>query len=221
MRLRLLERLHVQVAVVVFTALDILGVVALERVHVEDGAEAAAVRPGLSFDADVKLAAVRGVRVAREHSGLLHVGGVGADEPFGDFALVAAVHQVGPDAHALVVVVRESRRALVPRALAVPAGEEDAAVVGVGEDAVQPRAVGGADRWLQVRAVATVDGERIGAVFPQWINIIEHESVAARLEACGAIAAGVVLVAAFVVGVEAELVRTLEVVALLTSRVGG
>ena len=62
--------------------------------------------------------------------------------------MITTVHGVGPHADALVIVVRESGRALVTRGLSVPARVENAAVVVIGEDAVQTRAVGGGNRRL-------------------------------------------------------------------------
>lgn len=145
---QLFRELGVQLAVVLFAAAHVFGLVALQRVHVEHRAEAAAVRPRHALDADVKLAAVGGVRVPGVVARLVHLGRVGTHEAVADLGLVAALDQVGPDADALLVVVGEAGRALVLGRLAVPAGVEDATVGGVGEQAVEARAVGRRDRRL-------------------------------------------------------------------------
>ena len=55
---------------------------------------------------------------------------------------------VGPHANSRLTVVRQTGRALVAGRLAVPTVPEGVALLLVGEDSVQPRAVGSADSGL-------------------------------------------------------------------------
>jgi len=138
---QLLCQLGVHVAVVLLAAGHIFWLVALERVYVEDGAKAATVWARNALNANVKLATVGGVGVPGVVAGLVHLGGIWAHEAVANLGLVAPLHQVGPNANALLVVVGQAGRTLVLGGLAVPARVEDATVCVVGEEAVEARAV--------------------------------------------------------------------------------
>lgn len=140
-----LGQLGVQVAVVLFATRYAFGLVALERVNVEYGAEAAAVGPGNAVDANVELATICWVGVPGVVARLVHLSGVGAHEAVAHLGLLAAFDQVGPNADTLLRVVGEAGRALVLGGLAVPARVKDAAIGGVREEAVEARAVGRRD----------------------------------------------------------------------------
>lgn len=88
---QLLGQLGLQVAVVLLAAGHIFGLVALERVDVEDGAQAAAVGARHALYADVELAAVGGVGVAGVVTRLVDLARVGADEAVAHFGLIAAL----------------------------------------------------------------------------------------------------------------------------------
>ena len=205
---QLLGELGVQIAVVFLATGHVLWFVALERVDIEDGANAAAVGPGDALDTDVELAAVSWVGVAGVMTGLVGLGRVGTNESIAHLRLVATVDVVGPDANAMLRVVGQAGGALVARGLAVPARVEDATVGGVGKEAVETRAVGRGDGRLHLGALAAVHRKGIGAVLATRVGIIEHEPVAAELQGGGAVLAGVVLVAALVVAEVAERVGT-------------
>jgi len=202
--------LGIDVSVVLLTAGDVLRLVALQRLHVEDVAEAAAVGARDAFNANVELAAVGGVSVARVVTWLLNLRWVGANEALGYLQLIAALHEVSPDADPLLVVVSKARRAFVLAALAVPARVENAAVGGMLEDAVKTRAVGRAYRWFQIGSRAAVYGEGVGAVLAKGIRVIERKSVAADLKGGRAVLAGPVLVTGLDVRIEAKAIGALE-----------
>lgn len=145
---QLLGQLGLQIAVVLFAAGYVLRLVALERVDVEDGAEAAAVGARDALYTDVELAAVGGVGVAGVVPRLVDLARVRTDEAVADLGLVAALDQIGPDADTLLVVVSQAGWALVLGSLTVPARVEDATVGGIGEQAIQARAVRCRDRRL-------------------------------------------------------------------------
>jgi len=62
--------------------------------------------------------------------------------------VLALRHLVSPHAHASIAIVSQSGGALVSGGLAVPAVPEHVALVLIGEDAVQARAVGGGNWGL-------------------------------------------------------------------------
>lgn len=208
--LKLLHLLRVKIAVVFFAARNIFWVVALESVNVEDGAKAAAVWTGNTFDADVELSAVSWVGVSGVVAWLVGFGWVWAHKSVGHLGLVASLDMVSPDAHSLVIVVGKAGWAFVAGGLTVPAGVEDAAVGWIGEDAVQSGTVGSAYWGLEIRSHATVDGEGIGTVFTLGVRVVEHETVAAGLQGGGAVITSPVLVAALDVWVESGVIGTVE-----------
>ena len=126
-----------------------------------------------------------------------------------DFALG---HLISPHADARLPVVSESGAALVPGGLAVPAVPEGVALLLVGEDAVEARAVGRGNRRLQLRPLAAVDVVQVVAVLREEFAVarVEGEPVAAGLQLGYGVVALPVLVAGQVVRVEAVVVRAFE-----------
>lgn len=118
---QLLCQLWIHVAIVLLAARHILGLVALQRVYVEHGAQTASVRPGNALDTDVKLSTIGGMCVAGVVSRLVDLGWVGTNKAVANLRLVAPLHEIGPDANALLVVVRQARWTLVLGGLSVPA----------------------------------------------------------------------------------------------------
>lgn len=88
------------------------------------------------------------MRVTSVVARLVHFGGIGTHEAVAHLRLVAAFHEIGPDADSLLVVVGQTWRTLVLGGLAVPARVEDATVGVVGEEAVEARTVRRRDGWL-------------------------------------------------------------------------
>lgn len=205
---QLLGQFRVQVTVVFLAARHVLWLVALERVDVEDGSNAAAVGPSDALDADVEFAAVGRVGVARVVARLVGLGGIGTDEAVAHLGLVATINVVGPDANSVLGIVGQAGGTLVTRRLAVPARVEDATVGGVGKEAVESGTVRGRDGRLDLGSLAAVHRKGIGAVLASRVGVVEHEPVAAELQSGRSILAGVVLVAALVVAEVAERVGT-------------
>lgn len=101
----LLRRLGVQVAVIFLTARYIFGLITLQRVNIEHGAQRAAVWSSHALNANIELATVGGVGVSGVVARLVDLRGVGANEAVAHLALVASVHQIGPNANTLLVIV--------------------------------------------------------------------------------------------------------------------
>lgn len=205
-----LQCLNVEISIVVFASRNIFWLIALQTVNVEDGSQAASIGPGGSFDTDVEFPAVSGVSMSAVCTRLVNVRWIGAYESFSNFQLVTSLDKVSPDTDPLFSVVGEAWWAFVSGGLTVPTGIEDAAVVFLGVDAVESGTVGSAYGRLKICPLSAVDTERISAVFPEGVNIVEDQAVAAQLQGGGAVFAGPVLVATSVVRVEAEVVRAVK-----------
>lgn len=139
-------------------------------------------------------------------------------DSFVGFALIvltfvfALGHLVGPHADPSFAVVGQPGAALVPGRLAVPAVPEDVAFLLVGEDPVESRAMGRADRLLELRPVAAVYVVEVVAVFGEELAVarVEREPVTAGFQFGSVVVAFPVLVARYVVRVETEVVWAFE-----------
>lgn len=206
---QLLGKLWVEIAVVFLAAGDVLWLVALERVNIEDGAYAAAVGPCNALDTDVELAAICWMGMTGVVARLVGLRWIRAHEAVAHLGLVATVHMVGPNANPMLRVVGQASWTLVTRRLAVPARVEHATIGCVGEQAIETRTVGRRDGGLHFGSFAAVHGEWVGAILAPRVGVVEHEPIAAEFQRCGAVLAGVVLVAALVVTEVAKRVGTM------------
>jgi len=209
-----LELLHVQFTVVLLTSGYVVWFVTLESIYVKDCSKTATVWPGGTFDANVEFPAVCGVSVSAVQTWLVNVRWVRAHKSFSDFELVTPLDEVSPDADPLFCVVSEAWWALVTGGLTVPAGVEHSAVILFGVDTIETGAVGGTYRGLEVGPVSAVDAEGVGAVFSEWVDVIEDQAVAAQLQSGRSVLASPVLVAAPVMWVETEVVWAVEFIPL-------
>jgi hypothetical protein len=137
-----LRSLGINVSIVFFTASHVFRVVTLKGLDVEDIPKRTSIGSSNSFDAHVELSAVCRMSMPRVVTWLIDFRGIRADESFCYFQLIACVHQVCPNTNSLVIVIGEARRALVLGSISVPTAVEHSAVGWMGENSVEPRAVG-------------------------------------------------------------------------------
>jgi len=194
---------EVEFSVVILTAGDELGVSAHAKAFLtadlEDCADGTAVLAGGTLHAHVVLTAVIGVSVTGEGTGGYQLSCGGTQEVLlhGGSLLLALGNVVHPVADAGCPVVGEAGSTGIPGGLTSPAGPEDGAVVRVGEDAIQVRAVCGANRCLEFGPANTVHVMDVIAVFTKVlrISVVEGQTVAANLHGRDATFAGVISVA--------------------------
>lgn len=127
-------------------------------------------------------------------------------------------HLVGPHAHPSLTIVGQSGAALIAGRFAVPAVPEDVALLLVGEDAVEARAMRRADGRLELRALAAVHVVQVVAILGEELAVagVESETVTARLQFRHVVVAFPIFVARYMVRIEPEVVRAFE--GFLTAR---